>query len=268
MVKSNIINGINHKKHPNLYSAQFTILTLALMSCTLISKPNLYERGLECYKKNEYEKAVRYLTQFYKKYPDGDSTLVLLYNCYVKLSDVEAGIKVLEELAKRKNPMEQIYVNLYNYYHQNNLYCKINQMLLNAPSSVLRKFDEKYPLTKRRCAELFVGAVSSTRIPEPINWVINKGFLKPTADGKFYENDTLRINQLILLLDNFIPPENPGISIRLRYIKPDSYLYFPYLRLISLNILEPKEDINPMEFAPLSLALFGITNLKNKGFIK
>ncbi|MEO0106473.1 MAG: hypothetical protein ABIL46_04005, partial [candidate division WOR-3 bacterium] len=229
---------------------------------------NFYQKGIASYEKEEYEKAVKYFIEFYKKSPSGDSTLFFLYNCYIKIGDIQNGIKILEELARRKNPSEKIYYNLYNYYHQNNLFYKINQMILNAPASVVQKFDLKYPLTKRRCAELLIGAISSSKINDPVNFVIKRGLLRPAPDGKFYENDTIKVNHLILLLDSFVQPVNPVNFIKLQYIRPDSYLYLPYLRLISLQILKPDENINPEAIATLSQALYAITNLKSKGFIK
>ncbi|MEO0124142.1 MAG: hypothetical protein ABIL69_09100 [candidate division WOR-3 bacterium] len=238
------------------------------ISCSLFQKQNLYQKGLKNYEKKDYERAIKYFTEFYKNSPTGDSTLFFLYNCYIKIGDVQTGIKILGELAKRKNPSEHIYTNLFNYYHQNNLFYKINQMLLNAPQSVIQKFDQKYPLTKRRFAELLTGAISSSKVNDPVNFVIRKGLLKSSPDGKFYDNDTIKINQLILLLDSFISPVIPEINMNLKYIKADSYLYLPYLRLISLDILKPDENIDPESTGPLSMALYGITNLKNKGFIK
>lgn len=238
------------------------------ISCSLFPKQNFYQKGLRSYEKKEYEKAIKYFTEFYKKTPTGDSTLFFLYNCYIKIGDIQTGIKILEELAKRKNPNEQIYLNLFNYYYRHNLFYKINQMLLNAPQTVVQKFNLKILLTKRLCAELFTGAISFSKIDDPINFAIKKGLMKSAPDGKVYENDTIRVNQLILLLDSFVPPINPEISIRFKYIKVNSYLYLPYLRLVSLNILEPDENINPEAIAPLSMALHAITNLKNKGFIR
>jgi len=245
----------------------FFPLIFSISGC-LFPKQNIYQKGVISYEKKEYEKAIRYFTEFYQRSPSGDSTLFFLYNCYIKVGDIRTGIKILEELAKRKNLSEPIYSNLFSYYHQNNLYHKINQMILNAPQPVIQKFDIKYPLTKRICAELFAGALSSGKIDDPINFALKRGILKSAPDGKFYENDTIKVNQLILLLDSFIPPVNPENNFRFKYIKMNSYLYLPYSRLISLNILEYDENINPEASATLSQALRAITNLKNRGFLK
>ncbi len=238
------------------------------MFCSIFSKKNFYQKGITHYENKDYEKAIKYFSAFYKKSPSGDSTLFFLYNCYIKIGDIQAGIEILEELAKRKNPSAQIYSNLFNYYHMNRLFYKINQMILNAPQSVVQQLDQKYPLTRRRFAELLVGAISSSKIDDPVNLVVRKKLLKSAPDGKFYDNDTIKVNQLILLLDSFVAPVNPEFHIYFKHIKVDSYLYLPYLRLISHEILERNDDINPDTVATLSMALRAITNLKNKGLIK
>ncbi len=246
----------------------FSIFTVTLLSCTLLPRTNIYEKGIESYQKRDYEKATKYFTDFYKKSPSGDSTLFYLYNCYVKTGSTESGIRVLEELAKRKNPNEQIYHNLFNYYRQHNLYYKINHLLLNSPSSVLQKIDQNYPLTQRLCAELFTGTTTNTAIKDPIIYAIKKGYLKPAPDGKLYETDTIKTGIFILLLDSFLPVNNPDSFYTLKNIRSDSYLYLPYMRLVASGIVNFDENINPEMNVPLSQAIQAINLLKDKGYIR
>ncbi|MGQ9700996.1 MAG: tetratricopeptide repeat protein [bacterium] len=247
---------------------RYAILSLIVLSCAFFSRPNLYRKGVESYQRNDFNQAIKYFENFYKKSPAGDSTLFYLYNCYNRTGNVAASIKILEELAKRKNPNEQIYINLFQYYREQRLYHKSNQLLMASPNVVLQKIDRIFPLTQKLCAELFTGATTSGRIDDPIAYAAKKGFLKQAPDGKFYINDTLRLDYLILLLDSFLPPVqlNPAYSIK--NIKPNSYLYLPYSRLVSQGIMQLDENINPATYASLSQALMAINQLKEKGYIK
>jgi len=250
------------------YWTKYHFFIAAILSCALFPKPNIYKKGVESYQKNDFAQAIKHFTDFYKKSPSGDSTLFFLYNCYNKIRDIDASIRILEELAKRKNSLELIYANLFNYYHQYNLYYKINQLLLNAPFSAVQKFDQRYPLTQKFCAELFTGATTNVPIKDPISYAVKKGYLKPAPDGKFYANDTIKLNNLILLLDSFLPPIHPERTFLIKNIGTDSYLYLPYLRLVSLGILQFDDNINPAANASLSQTVQAINVLKNKGFLK
>ncbi|MCX7994616.1 MAG: hypothetical protein N3A65_02420 [candidate division WOR-3 bacterium] len=241
---------------------------ILMASCGIFSEENLYKKGIASYEKKEYEKAIRYFTLYYQKVPTGDSTLFFLYNCYLKINDHQSAVKILEELARRGHPDENIYINLYHFYQRNNSYDKMIKMLLNTPPDVMEKIDLKFPLTRRRVAELFAGIFSLKPVSDPINFVLDKGFMKPAPDGKFYENDTVKIYHLILFLDSYLPPVTPQSYIYLKNIKPDSYLYLPCSRLVSLGILELDENIDPEARCSLSQVLRAIMNLKNKGYIK
>ncbi len=248
--------------------SKYSILLITILSCAFFPKPNLYKKGTESYKKNDFQQAIKYFNGFYKKSPSGDSTLFYLYNCYNKIGDIETSIKILEELARRKNPNDQIYINLFNYYRQQKLYYKNYQLLMTLPFPVLQKIDQMYPLTQKLCAELFTGATTNVRVDDPINYAVRKGFLKHAPDGKFYDNDTLRVNHLILLLDSFLPLMQIRFDYSTKNIKSDSYLFLPYFRLVSLGILKLDENINPGAYASLSQALRAINELKNKGYLK
>ncbi|MGB9721327.1 MAG: tetratricopeptide repeat protein [bacterium] len=250
------------------YRVKYCLLIISILSCTLLPRPNIYRKGVENYQNKDYERAIKYFTDFYKKSPSGDSTLFYLYNCYIKTGNIDASIKILEELVRRKNPGEQIYFNLFNYYRQTNLYYKINQLLLNCPVSVLHRFDRSCALTQQLCAEIFTGATTNNKIKNPIAYAIKKGFLQPAPDGNFYANDTIKLNNFILLLDSFLPPKNPDRFFLMKNISSDSYLYVPYMRLVEFNIIDFDENINPEMTVLISQAVQSINSLKNKGFIK
>lgn len=239
-----------------------------MLSCVFFSGPNLYRKGIESYQRNDFNQAIKYFNNFYKKSPSGDSTLFYLYNCYNKIGDVTSSIKILEELTRRKNPNEQIYINLFNYYRQQKLYYKINHLLMAAPLPIVQKIDRIYPVTAKLCAELFTATATSVQIDDPIAYAVRKGFLRHAPDGKFYDNDTLRVNHLILLLDSFLPPVQVRFEYSMKNIKPDSYLFLPYSRLVTVGILQFDENINPEAYVSLSQALRAINELKKKGYLK
>lgn len=247
---------------------RYAIPSLIMLSCVFFSGSNLYRKGIESYQRNDFNQAIKYFENFYKKSPSGDSTLFYLYNCYNKIGNVTSSIKILEELTRRKNPNEQIYINLFNYYRQQKLYYKINHLLMAAPLPIVQKIDRIYPLTQKLCAELFTGATTNTRIDDPITYATKKGFLKHAPNGKFYSNDTLTLNYLILLFDSFLPPMQLNPTYSIKNIKPDSYLYLPYSRLVAQGIIEFDENIDPKKYASLSQALRAINQLKEKGYIK
>ncbi len=239
-----------------------------MVSCALFPKSNKYIQGVESYQKNEYQKAIQYFTDFYRQSPAGDSTLFYLYNCYCKIGDTETGIAILQELANRKNPREQIYTNLFSYYRQQGLYHKVNRLLMSMPFPVAQQFTRRYYLTQRLCAEIITGAVANNPVKDPIAYTIEKKFLRPSPDGKFYENDTIKLCHLIILLDNFLPPDKPEHTYVSKHIRADSYLFLPYSRLVSKGILSPDENTNPEMNASLLLAVKAINALKEKGFLK
>ncbi|MEO0137935.1 MAG: tetratricopeptide repeat protein [candidate division WOR-3 bacterium] len=237
-------------------------------TCGIFSKPNLYQQGVRSYEQKDYEKAIKYFTSHYQKSPSGDSTLFFLYNCYLKTGNYPSAIKILEKLARRKNPHPAIYLNLYQYYRHQRLYYKIPEMLSRAPKSALQKIDREVPLTRRCIAELLTGICTAQKIDDPIGFAIKKGFIKPSADGKLYENDTIKIYQLILYLDSFLPPVKPEKLLHVKNIRPDSYLYYPYSRLVSFGILEPDAEIDPQAYGTLSFLQRALINLKNLGYLK
>uniref|UniRef100_A0A7V3VUV0 Tetratricopeptide repeat protein n=1 Tax=candidate division WOR-3 bacterium TaxID=2052148 RepID=A0A7V3VUV0_UNCW3 len=212
--------------------------------------------------------AIRYFTEFYKSSPSGDSTLFFLYIAYIKTGNIQKGINILEELARRKNPNPGIYLNLIKYYRENHLYYKVNDLINNTPPSVIKHIDRNLPLTKRLFTELLIGACTTNPVSEPLVFALKKGFIKPSPDGKFYGDDTIKFNYLIPALDDLIPTVNPANHIPLKNITRDSYLYLPIQRLIALGIIAPDEDINPEDYVPVSFALRAINIIREKEFIR
>ncbi len=248
--------------------SKYSILMAIALSCALFPKSSSYIKGVENYQKNEYRKAIKYFTEFYKKSPSGDSTLMYLYNCYYKIGDIETSIKILEELARRKNPSEQIYISLFNYYRQHGLFYKVNQLILNMPLSVARKFDQRYLLTRRLCAEIIAGAITETEVKNPISYIMGKKLMNASPDGKFYEHDTLKVGTLILVLDSFLPAVIPEQIYVSKHIRANSYLLLPYSRLVSAGIISPEENIDPQMNASLTQTVRAICVIKSKGFLK
>ncbi|MEO0185870.1 MAG: hypothetical protein ABIL20_08755 [candidate division WOR-3 bacterium] len=132
----------------------------------------------------------------------------------------------------------------------------------------MQTLDQKYPLTQKLCAEIFAGVTTNKKIMNPIAYSIEKGFVRPAPDGKFYETDTIEIGNFILMLDSFLPPKNPDRFFPLKNIKSDSYLYIPYMRLVEYGIVNLDENINPEMHTLLSQGVRAICTLKNRGLIK
>ncbi|HEC78429.1 MAG TPA: hypothetical protein ENI34_04715 [candidate division WOR-3 bacterium] len=243
-------------------------LILFVVHCTsFLDRRNDFEKGVEFYKRGELQKAVEHLTAYYTKRPRSDTTLYYLYDCYKKLNKPLQGMKVLEQLVKIGTRDENVYLSLFSSYRRMKQYKKSFSLLVNAPPKVKKTFDDHYTLTRRLFAEIVCGVSKNPIRSDPIVFAVSKKYLPLFLDGKFHDSDTITNGNLIIILDKLIEPIYPEKFFALRNIPNDSYLYLPYMRLISFNIIDLKADLVPDAPASLTTAAQAVLNLKKRGII-
>jgi len=175
-------------------------------------------------------------------------------------------MQILERLERIGSENENVYLNLIYYYRKNFQYDKLYNLIINLRPGVKKKFDMHYVLTLRLYAEILSGASSKMNI-NPITYARTQGYLFDFPDGKFYENDTLTMGNLIILLDRLIEPFYPEKFFLIKNISSHSFLYIPYMRLLELGVLEFNLNLNPEEPASVTTAAVAIAYLKKRGLI-
>lgn len=94
--------------------------------------------------------------------------------------------------------------NLSCYYEKggdfHNQYMTLRLGVLKLPSQGRRIVD------RQLLAQLMTGLLCRKRkVRDPIGWVVKKGYLKPMPDGNFYPEDTVRIENLAIVLAPYLP---------------------------------------------------------------
>lgn len=231
-------------------------VVVLLASCaSLFDRKNDFERGLNAYHNNQFRTAARYFNAYHEGHPDSDSTLYYLYDCYKKLDDPVQQMTTLEKLADRRVNDLNIYLNLFSLYQKFGRYVSQYRMLLNIPQSVSSAMDQRIILSRRLLAELICGATEQRIETDPMVFCISKNYLPLFPDGQLYENDTLTIANLIVLLDRLIEPLYPHNIMPMKNISTRSYLYLPYMRLVDLGVMGFSPYLSPDEKASVLAAV-------------
>lgn len=245
----------------------FWAIVFLFLSCASFFQRSEFKTGLELYEEGNLLEASKYFISYYAKNPGSETTLYYLYDCYHKLNQPEKKLQILQELVKLENEDENVYLNLFYYYQKNSKYQKLYELLLDLKSSVRDKLDKHYTLTRRLYAEIVSGVSRTPVKSDPMVYAISNGYLPTFPDNKFYDNDTIDQGNLIILLDRLVAPLYPKKFFKMKNIATTSFLYLPYMRLVDLEILEFNHDLNPSDYATISMVVTALTNLKKGGFI-
>lgn len=244
------------------------ILILASLHCaTILRRPSEFEKGLKLYQQAHFHEASVHFNTYYSKHPNSDTTLYYLYDCYKQLNQPEQSARVLEQLAKIGSKDEKVYLALFSYYHKTSRYRDLYRLLINLDAPVQDTLNEHHILTRRLYAEILCGAQEKPVYTDPLVFVMSEGYIPPFPDGLSYENDTITIGNLIILLDKLVDPIYPKRFFRMKNISNRSFLYLPYMRLVELGIVELDPDLNPVENASIMMTVRALANLKKRGFI-
>jgi tetratricopeptide (TPR) repeat protein len=244
----------------------FLAIIFIFSSCaSLFHRENDFERGLKLYRDHQYGEAAGHFQAFHERYPDHDSTLYYLFNCYKQLNRPEEQITVLETLSRRSLNDENIYLNLIYYYRTYERYRDLYSLLVGLSSPMQETVDEHLALTRRLFAELISGATKQGIKSDPLVYVTSKDYLPIFPDGQLRAEDTLNWSKLVVLLDRLMVPEYPKNFFPMKHISTKSYLYLPYMRLVDSDIIRFDPYIMPDAPAPVSTAVRAIEWFAKRG---
>lgn len=247
----------------------FWIIPFFLLQCAAIfSRRNDFEKGVALYQKEKIDKAIVFFEKHYSTHPFSDTTLYYLHDCYRRQGDYNAQIQTLERLAKLNILDSQVYSILLDYYISKAMYDRFFDLYYSIPASLISVFDPRYVLTRSMYAKLLVGATRTNVLQNnPMQHVIARGYLPAGADGTYFEDDTLTIGNFIIALDNLFEPTYPKTFYPMSHIPERSFLYLPYMRLVDQGILDYQRDIDPGKIARLSMVVYAIHNMVERGII-
>lgn len=188
-----------------------------------------------------------------------------MFDCYKQLNESDKQLSVLEKLASKGVDDENVYLNLIYIYRKQERYRDVYNSLLRFP-----QFKEDYetiylPLTRGFFAELMCGATANDISTDPMIFCVSRGYLPLFPDGHQYENDTLTLANLIMLLDRLLEPDYPRNFHPMKHISTKSYLYLPYMRLVDSGIMQFDPYLTPDEHARVSTATRALEKLKERG---
>ena len=241
-------------------------LILIFCSCaSLLHRENDFEHGLSLYRRKQYAEAVDCFESYHKQYPDYDSTLYYLFNCYKHLNKHQEQISVLKILASRNIEDENVYLNLVYYYRKYEMYTDLYTLLLKCPSQIKDALDRNLRLTRGFFAELICGATAKDTQTDAMTYCISRDYLPLFPDGQMYYDDTLTFAHLIILLDRLVAPDYPRHFFPMKNISTKSYLYLPYMRLVDSGILELQPYVVPEDPALVTTAVSAIAEFIKRG---
>jgi len=241
-------------------------IILFFCSCaSVFHRESDFERGLALYNDKQYTEAIRYFTAHHSKFPESDSTLYYLFNCYKHLDKPEEQIATLEKLADRGVNDENVYLNLVYYYRKYRRLKDLYALLSNCSPSMTGNLDKNFALTRKLLAEIICGATGKTVTTDPMIYSISKGYLPLFPDGQLYAEDTLTNANLVILLDRLLKPDYPRNLYPMKNITTKSYLYLPYMRLVDGAIMKFDPYLAPSDPARVSVAVEAIKAAATRG---
>jgi tetratricopeptide (TPR) repeat protein len=244
----------------------FWAVILIFSSCaSLLDRTNDFERGIELYKDKQYNEAISLFQTYHAEHPDSDSTLYYLFDCYRQLGRSDEQTLTLEKLVKRGVDDENVYLNLIYYYRKDGRFDDLYELVLNMPATTREHVDKHSPVTRKLFAEFICGALGRKIETDPMIFTISKGYLPRFPDGQLYEDDTLTMGNLIILLDRLVEPVYPRNLHPMKHISTRSYLYLPYMRLVHFGILQFDPYVIPDHYAKTSIAIHALEALIERG---
>lgn len=244
----------------------FWAVILIFSSCaSLLDRTNDFERGIELYKDKQYNEAISLFKAYHVEHPDSDSMLYYLFDCYRQLGRSDEQILTLEKLVKTGVDDENVYLNLIFYYRKHGRFNDLYELLLNIPATAREQVDKYSPVTRKLFSELICGAVAKKGKTDPMIFSVSRGYLPRFPDGQLYEDDTLTMANLIILLDRLVEPVYPRNLHPMKHISTKSYLYLPYMRLVHFGVLQFNPYETPDQYAKTSTAIHALEALRERG---
>ncbi|HIE06061.1 MAG TPA: S-layer homology domain-containing protein [bacterium (Candidatus Stahlbacteria)] len=185
---------------------QAALIILSLFACFHIRKKDNYKQGLLHLQQGQLAKAEN---EFLIAIARGDSVercrgnLIKIYrlrgdstkirNQYLAL--LRDGI-VTEDAIKYLADYYEKSGKFHNYY-----------LILRLGASRIPSFG-KMVVNRSLLSKLLTGLMTRRSVKDPVGWVIRKGILVPMPDGNFYPDDTVRVENLAVVLSPYLP--DPG----------------------------------------------------------
>jgi len=247
----------------------FWFIIILFSSCAALLQRSDFKRGLEFYREGDFLRASEHFNSYYFEHPQSETTLYYLYDCYQRLNQPERGLAILQQFVKIGSNDENVYLNLFFYYHKNHQYRDLYKLLIDLNPAPRERIDKQCSLTRQLYAELIYGASEKLkRYSDPMVFAVGEGYLTLFPDSAFYKNDTITQANLIILLDHFVKPIYPRKFFKMNNLTNGSFLYLPYMRLVDLGILDFNPDLNPNAEAAISMVVMAVENLRKKGLIE
>jgi hypothetical protein len=171
----------------------------------------------------------------------------------------------LEKLVENEVSDGNVYLNLIYFYREHDRFKDLYTLILNLPAAVANQADKYSAVTRKFFAELICGAVTDHIRTDPMIFTISMDYLPRFPDGQLYEDDTLSVANLIILLDRLVEPVYPRNLYPMKHISTKSYLYLPYMRLIHFGILQLNPYVIPDQYVNLSTTIHALDVLKKRG---
>lgn len=244
------------------------VLAVPLLSCALFHKPTDFEKGLNRYRAGDYERAARHFDAYTRRYPDFDTGLYYLCDCFTRLGRTEERFQALARLAAQRVEDLNVYLSLLEHERALKRWSGVVGLLCGLPPGVTGEFNRRFALTRRGYAELACGAAGACDAGNPLVNALTRGYLNPLPDGFAYPDDTVTLGNLIVLLDRMVPPDPPRSYPILQTLDARSYLYLPYLRLVGLGIIDYDPAPAPDRPATPAECARALVRLKNAGYLR
>jgi tetratricopeptide (TPR) repeat protein len=243
------------------------LIAIHLACAPFFQRRSEFEKGLEYYRKADYNNAVNHFVRHYNTYPGSDTTLYYLYDCYKRLDKQEPGVRVLEQLVRLHTTDKDVYLTLFDYYHTTSRYRELSTLLTTLNHPLNDTLNKRYVLTRRLYAEIVSGATTSSVPNDPLDFAITQGYIPEYPDGSYGADDTITTGNLIILLDRLVEPIYPINFYTMRHISDHSYLYLPYMRLVHLGIMDFDAELDPDTYAGITAAAVALTTIVKKGLL-
>lgn len=245
----------------------WAVIVLLASCASLFDRKTDFERGLTAYRNGQFREAANYFDSYQKEHPQSDSALYYLFNCYSKLDDPDNQILTLDILVNRGIKDLNVYLNMVVLCRKHANYDRLYATLLRVPQPLANDLDTRLILTRRFLAELISGASRLKLKTDPMVFCVSRDYLPLFPDGKVYEEDTLTSANLIVLLDRFIDPLYPRNLFPMKHISTKSYLYLPYMRLVSIGVMDLDPYLEPGRRASALAAAKALDILAMNGYL-
>jgi len=188
---------------PSGHHLRVSLIAILTLSCIHYGRKDYYLGGVASFQTGDLPKAEE---RFLKALSQGDSIeaarryLIRIYRLKGDKDKVKAQYLALLRSGMVKTDVIDY---LADYYQEKGQFYNCYLTLKVGAKRVLEISNRV--VDRKLLATLFTGLTSQGEVRDPISWVIKKGYLIPMPDGNFYPDDTVRIENLAVVLAPYLP---------------------------------------------------------------